>query len=118
MIFDDIPFWNLLIYEALPLVILFILFIRSISIIKELIQRIKEKATDLLFQMGQMLIYIVSISAIIGLMGFLLVADIDQDAIFNFMVFEMLPLAIYSILVFGILIELKFMMDRRAGGES
>ncbi len=118
MIFDDIPFWNLLIYQALPLVILVILLIRSIALFKVLTQKIKEKATDFLREIGQMLVYVVSITAIIGLIVLLAVTDIDQDAIFNFMVFEMLPLSIYSILFFGILVELKMMMDRRTSGGS
>lgn len=118
MIFDDVPFWNLLIYLMMPIVIAILLFIRSISLFKQVIDNYKDKEVSVLLDMGNLMIYLVALTTITGLIYLLAVENINGGDIFDFMVYDMLPPTIYAILLYGILAELKIMFNKKSGGIS
>ena len=116
MIFDDVPFWSLLIYTIMPIVIAMLLFIRSVSLFKQVIDNFKNMESDVLLEMGTLMLYIIALSTIIGLIYLLAVEDLNGMDIFDFMVYEMLPPTVYAILLYGILAELKILFNRKSGG--
>ena len=117
MIFDDIPFWNLLIYNILPIVIAIILLIRSISLFKIVIENFRNKAIAVLVELGTLMLYLITLSAIIGLIYLLAVHDLNGGDIFDFLVYEMLPPTVYAILLYGILVELNIMFSSNYRGK-
>lgn len=108
----ELPFWVLLIFTILPITIGMLLFIRILDMFREIVRKYKEKATIMFEQAGDLLLLLVFLAVMINLVLYMIGDQPSGFSIFTYLVEEMLPITWYTILVYGILVQLQIMLSR------
>ena len=112
MALESIPFWEIMILTILPITIGILIFIRIIDIIKEVILRIKELETIFMEVMGKLVLFLVFLFVIIQIIIYMIGTAPSGFDIFTFLIDEMLPLTVYAILGYVMLVQLQILLER------
>jgi len=108
MTITEIPFWLLLLGTLLPLTIMVLIFFRFMEVIRDLLARYKEQDTGITMRtVGQLLVFMVLMASIIGIILYIVGEQPDSFSIFEFLIEDMLPLAWYTILLYGVVYQLS-----------
>lgn len=105
---QGLPFFGLLILLILPTTIGIILLTKALSLITDLYK--KRKETDVIIQLGELLLFIVFLTVIIESILYIVGDQPDSFSFFDFLIVEMLPITWYTILFYGILVNIVLLM--------
>ena len=114
MAIEELPFFTLLLLTILPITIGILIFARIIKLAMGLVAKSRKKAGEVfsLADMGELYLFVVFLTVIIGLVYYILGSQPSGFSIFDFLILEMLPISWYSILLYGILVNLVIMFSR------
>jgi len=112
---SELPFFELLLLTLLPLTIGMILFVRVIKIAINFYKKGRQRFEGTLLEMGDFILFLVFFAVIIQIVLYM-IGDVPSDfSIFDYLIEEALPITWYTILMYGILINLYLFM--RGGGN-
>ena len=109
---QELPFFELLLFTLLPFTIAMLLFIKLFTFMLNLYRRFskKIKSSITLLEIGDFLLFLVFFVVIIQIVLYI-TGDVPDDfSIFNYLIEDMLPITWYTILLFGIMINLYSFM--------
>jgi len=112
---QELPFFALLILTALPITIGIIIFMRMISLFREIILKYRRHESFDLSSFGKLLVFLTIFDVIINIILYLLNQQADGFSIFDYLINDMLPLTWYVILLYGILIQLSIFFTEADG---
>lgn len=114
MAIQELPFFTLLLFTILPLIIGILLFARILSIAIKVVTKVREKIGELvsLIDIGELYLYVIFMTVIIGIVYYIIDIQPSGFSIFNFLILEMLPLSWYAILLYGIIVNLVILLGR------
>jgi len=104
---QELPFFVILILTILPVTIGIIIFMRVISLFREIILKYRKNESFDLSSFGKLLLFLTIFNVIINIILYLLDMQPDGFSIFDYLVGDMLPITWYVILLYGILIQLS-----------
>ena len=110
--FEDLPFFALLILTILPITIAVILLIRILNLVKDVMYGIKQRDTSTIQDFGLLMVYLVIFTVIVTTVSYLLGEQPDSFSLFEFLVEDMLPVTWTAILLYGILVNLNTLVRR------
>ena len=110
--FEDLPFFALLILTILPITIAVILLIRIINLAKDVMYGIKQRDTSTIQDFGLLLIFLTIFAVIVTTVSYLLGDQPDSFSLFEYLVEDMLPVTWMVIILYGILVNLNTLVRR------
>lgn len=117
MAIEEFPFFTLLLLSILPITIGILIFTRILKIAINLVAKSKKRdgETFSLIDMGELYLFVVFLTVVIGLVYYILGDQPSGFSIFEFLILEMLPISWYSILLYGIIVNLVILLGRSSG---
>lgn len=112
MALESLPFWEIMILTLLPITVAMLIFFRVISVFKVIWSRFKQRESVFIEEMGSLLVFIVMLTVIISLINYMIGEAPTGFDIFQFLIIEMLPICVYVILTYVILVQLRILFDR------
>jgi len=112
MVIQELPFFAILLLTILPITIGIIIFARILGIARGLITKFKSKEVSTLMDFGELYLFVTFLVIIIGIVYYIMGSQPSGFSIFDFLIVEMLPIAWYSILLYGIIVQLVIMLGR------
>lgn len=119
MAIAELPFFVELIFVILPITIAILLFVRMLSIIRDIISRYKTKQSFSARNFGQLILFVLFFSVIINLILYMVGDQPSSFSVFEFLVLDMLPITWYTIILYGILVSVEqFTRTRKQAKEG
>ena len=109
---SELPFFELLLLTLLPITIGMILFVKIMKVILAFYYKPKKTTSALLIEMGDFMLFLVFFVVIVNIVSYIVGNVPDDFSIFDYLIEEALPLTWYTLLMYGILINL-FLLFRR-----
>lgn len=103
---SELPFFELLIIVMLPMTIGMIIALKVIKMFIALYQKKKTSSTEALLEIGDFILFLVFFIVIMNIIYYMTGNVPDDFSIFEYLIEEALPFTWYSILLYGILINL------------
>lgn len=85
---------------------------------KNLLVKVKQKVAVSLRDIGDLLLFLIFMAVLINLILYMIGDQPSTFSIFTYLVEDMLPLTWYTMLAYGILVQLQILLSRRRGAND